>query len=78
MLLSGYTVVDTNLNACYDELLTVRWQYYAVTLLSLRRALRILKKIETLTYRGDKSRERYRDIKKFPWYIKTPCGFHTI
>ncbi len=78
MLLSGYTVVDTNLNACYDELLTVFRQYYAVTLLSLRRALRILKKIETLTYRGDKSRERYRDIKKFPWYIKTPCGFHTI
>ena len=78
MLLSGYTVVDTNLNACYDELLTVFRQYYAVTLLSLRRALHILKKIETLTYRGDKSRDRYTNIKKFPWYIKTPCGFHTI
>ena len=23
MLLSGYTVLDTNLNACYDEFMTV-------------------------------------------------------
>ena len=76
MLLSVYTVIDTNLDACYNQLLTVSRQYYAGSLLSLRRALRILKKIETLTYRGDNSRDKYKDIKKIPWYIKTPIRFH--
>ena len=58
MLLSVYTVIDTNPDTCYDVIKQSFDSYYAPYVLALRFALPpFIKKQTTLTYNEPKERE---------------------
>ena len=62
MLLSVYTVVDTNPDTCYDVIIQSFDSYYAPYVIS--GAAGVLEKPMFLTYRGDRSSCIYKNPEK--------------